>query len=332
MIIAGQTIPRKSRQRVVLDVDWLFDFSHMRIPVEVLRGEQDGPVCFITSTIHGDEINGIEILRRLLKKLAIEAVSGTLIIAPVINVFGFSAKSRYLPDRRDFNRCFPGAEKGSLGAQLAHMVMEHVVRPADFGIDLHTAATGRSNWPQLRVDMDDAASARLAHAFGAPAILSGAGPEGALRRAALEEGIPVIVYEGGHPLSFEEDVVQQGLDGILRVLVAQKMIPPHLAPHSPPRRSYLAPASHWLRAPEGGLFLPIRKMGDLVRSAEILGWIRDPLGDAETPLCARADGMIIGQTTTPLVNRGDALMHIACAETTPLEDEPGLFDAALIGV
>lgn len=314
--IAGQTVEPGERKRAVIGVAKLYDFTGMTVPVEIIRGKQEGPVLFVSAAIHGDEINGVEIIKRLLGHPALKRIKGTLIAVPIVNVFGFNTKSRYLPDRRDLNRCFPGNAEGSLGSQLAYTFMQEIVAKSTHGIDLHTGAIHRSNTPHLRGDMEDPETRALAEAFRVPVIMNSASRDGSLREAARAAGVKIMLYEGGEALRFNESVIRTGLEGILGVMRSIGMLPEAVNKHKPQPESYYAQSSHWVRAPHSGTLLACRYLGDAVEKGEILGIVSDPFGEHHFTLTASHTGIIIGQTMLPLVNDGDACFHIACAEDT----------------
>ncbi|HSG06703.1 MAG TPA: succinylglutamate desuccinylase/aspartoacylase family protein, partial [Nitrospiria bacterium] len=206
--LGGCTLKRGERKRVTLEIARLYDFTETGIPIEVIHGRRPGPVLFICGAIHGDEINGVEIIKRLLGHKSLKKIRGTLIAVPIVNVFGFNTKSRYLPDRRDLNRSFPGSKDGSLASQLAHTFMQEVVSKSTHGIDLHTGAVPRSNLPQVRAFLKDPETERLARAFRVPVIINSNFRDGSLREAARERGIPMLLYEGGEALRFNEPVIR----------------------------------------------------------------------------------------------------------------------------
>lgn len=323
----GKTkIARGHRAKVNLSVARLYDFTEMKIPVEVVRGHEAGPVLFICAAIHGDEINGVEIIRRLLRLTVPSDICGTLIAVPIVNVFGFNERSRYLPDRRDLNRCFPGSERGSMGAQMADLIMEEIVAKSSHGIDLHTGAFHRSNLAQIRANLNDPETQRLAEAFGAPVMINASLRDGSLRQAVAEQKMPMLLYEGGEALRFDEQVIQGGVDGILSVMHCIGM---HISPAKKRKlpKPYYATATHWVRAPQSGIFLARAELGQVVKKGEVLGHISDPFGDHLMAVKATQGGKIIGNTKLPLANEGDALYHIAYGTGTGIStDFPENFD------
>jgi len=298
---------------------------------QVIRGRREGPCLFVSAAVHGDEINGVEIIRRLTRSTVFKHLRGTLIAVPVVNVYGFVRRSRYLPDRRDLNRSFPGSEKGSLAARLANAFLAEVVSNADYGIDLHTGAVHRDNLPQVRASFEQQDIVEhLAKAFGSPVILNTDLRDGSLRDAARTLGVPVIVYEGGEALRFDELVIRAGVRGVIGVMRELGM----LRPLSRARRKshpepVVACSSQWIRAPQSGILRAARPLGARIAKQELLGWIADPVGDNEVAVTAPVAGVIIGKANLPLVSEGEALYHIArFAETVTAAEVVEQFQAA----
>lgn len=314
--IGGQTIAPGTRQVVELPVSQLPDHTPVTMPVHVVHGRRAGPVIFVSAAIHGDEVIGVEVVRRLLSAAPLDRLAGTLLAVPIVNSFGFINHSRYLPDRRDLNRCFPGHATGSLAARLAHIFMTEIVARCDLGIDLHSAAIRRENLPQIRLTPGNTRLEALGAAFGAPVMLQSKLREGSLRMAAEEQGVDVLLYEAGEGLRFDEYAARAGVTGILRVMHHLGMIGAKGVPRNKvePLRSE---RSSWFRSPLGGLLRTYRTIGDLVAPGEVLGVVSDPFGDVETEVISDMAGIIIGRTNMPVVNEGDALFHIAL---TPSND------------
>ncbi len=310
--IAGHTIKPGERKKIDLEVAKLYDFTEMNIPVEVVRGKKDGPVLFVSAAIHGDEINGTEIVKRLLTSKSLNRLKGTLIAVPIVNVFGFNTKSRYLPDRRDLNRSFPGVKNGSLTAQLAYIFMQEIVSKSTHGIDLHTAAIHRYNLPQIRACISDAETKRLAHAFNVPVIMNSELRDGSLREAARDHKVPILLYEAGEALRFNEPVIKTGLKGVISVMREIGMLPKlKLKPRSSNIDCFIASSSQCVRAPHSGTLVPKKKIGDRVKKGELLGVVSDPFGGNKFESRSVHTGIIIGIAVLPLVNEGDAIFHIA---------------------
>ena len=313
MEFAGISVEKGERKIVNIEIARLYDNTTMILPFEVIRGREDGPVVFISSALHGDELNGTETIRRLLEMDIFEHMKGTIIAVPIVNVYGFNTKSRYLPDRRDLNRSFPGGPEGSLASQLAHVFTTEIVDKCTHGIDLHTGAVNRSNLPQIRAcfDAGDVVQA-MAKDFGAPVTMDEPLREGSLREYCYSKNIPVILYEGGEALRYSEKAITYALDGIINVMTGLGMIEKLKSSHvqSNDTRRMIA-ASHWIRAPQSGLLVSDKKLGDMVEEGDVLGHMTDAFNHERAAIICSAKGIIIGATTTPLLNQGDATYHIA---------------------
>lgn len=300
-----------TRVTIDLRVARLYTHSEITMPVHIIHGEQPGPRLFISAAIHGDEINGVEIIRRLLKLPLLKRLSGVLLAIPIVNVHGFIHHSRYLPDRRDLNRSFPGSRDGSLTARLAYLFMKEIMQNATHGIDLHTGALHRSNLPQIRADLNDEETARLARSFHVPVLLNTPIRAGSVREMALRQNIPVLLYEAGEALRFDEVAITTGVRGVVDVMRALGMLPPSKSPARDKTGALESYASTWVRSPESGIFRTTRSLGHLVRKGDVLGVVADPFGEREAAVAAPVNGIIISRINMPLVNAGDALFHIA---------------------
>lgn len=312
--IGGHSVSPGEKKIVNISVARLYDFTEMNIPVHVHHGQDSGPVLFVCAAIHGDEINGVEIVRRMLKIKGLSHLRGTLIAVPIVNVFGYNSRSRYLPDRRDLNRCFPGSANGSLGSRLAHIFSEEIVSKATHGIDLHTGAIHRKNLPQIRACLDIPENKRLAKIFGAPVVLHSELRDGSLRQATQDRNIPLLLYEGGEALRFDEKAIRVGLRGVQNVMRAIGMLPSAKTPTPPLPDHHIAKNSYWIRAPQSGTLIKLKKLGQPVEKGERLGYITDPFGEQKVDIIAEHPGLIIGACTLPLLNRGDAVFHQAVFE------------------
>ena len=286
----------------------------MEMPVHIIRGRTEGPRIFVCAAMHGDELNGIEIIRRLLKRRALKRLSrGTLIAVPMVNVYGVIERSRYLPDRRDLNRCFPGSQQGSLASRVANAFMTEIVANSTHGIDLHTGAIHRDNMPQVRADLDDETTLNMARAFGVPVLLNSRFRDGSLRAAAQNHGVPILVYEAGEALRFDEHGIRAGVRGIENIMRHLGMLPPGRGTRIP-NEPFVARSSHWIRASHSGVLRIKVRSGHGVTKGDALGLITDPFGGEESTVLADTDGIVIGHTHLPLVNEGDAVVHLACFE------------------
>lgn len=319
-VISDVSIAPGTRQTVDISVGSFSNHMPANIPVQVIHGRRDGPTLFVSGVVHGDEIIGVEIVRRLLTSRGLSHLKGTLICIPVVNTFGFISHSRYLPDRRDLNRSFPGAENGSLAGQLAHVFMTEIVARCDYGIDLHSAATHRVNLPQIRYNADTPEVAEMASIFGAPVALEAPLRENSLRAEAAKVGVNVLLYESGEALRFDEYAVRVGVRGILNVMAHLGMVTQRKKT-GPRAKSVLAHRSKWSRSPVGGIFRAFKTIGEVVTKGDVLGYICDSFGEQEEQVVSNLDGVIIGRTNLPIVNPGDALFHIAILKKVSLAEE-----------
>lgn len=307
--LGSQEIPKGANLTVNIELPKLYN-TPTQLPIHVIRGKKDGPTIFISAAIHGDELNGIEIIRRLRKLSILKKIKGTLLLVPIVNVYGIMTLSRYLPDRRDLNRSFPGSPKGSLASRVAKIFFDEVVRKCDLGIDLHTASIHKSNLPQVRTNIDNEYAFSLAKVFGAPVVLHSELRDGSLRAVAQEEGIPILLYEAGEALRFDETSIRIGVHGIVSVLRENGMLPKATKKRSM-KNPIITRNSQWIRSSESGMLRTIKALGDTVRKDEIIAFIDEPLGDNSFELSAPYDGVIIGKSEIPLVQEGDAIFHIA---------------------
>jgi predicted deacylase len=310
-VLGAEVIPPRSRKLVELPLPYLYTHTPLSLPVHVIRGRKDGPRLFICAAIHGDELNGTEIIRRLLKQSALKRLRGTLVAVPIVNIYGLLNHSRYLPDRRDLNRSFPGSSKGSLAARLADLFMREIVEKCTHGIDLHTGAIHRSNLPQIRANLDDEETAKLAAAFGVPVLINANIRDGSLREAAAEHGIPMLLYEAGEALRFDEVSIRAGVRGIMRVMRALGMLAPGRSKKGKVQEPFVARSSTWVRAGAGGLFRKVRPLGSRIKRGEVIGLIDPPFGGDTYEVTSTVSGIIIGCAQIPLVQEGEALFHVA---------------------
>jgi predicted deacylase len=311
IVVDGVRVAPGERRTVDVPAALLYTHAPVTLPVHVVHGRRDGPVLLVSAAIHGDEINGVEVIRRLLQLPALDRLRGTLLAVPIVNVFGFTARSRYLPDRRDLNRAFPGSERGSLASRLAYIFRTQILDHATHVIDLHTAAIHRDNLPQIRANLEEPACEAMAQAFGTPVIVNTPLIAGSLRQVCNDAGKPVITYEAGEALRFDEASIKAGVRGVIRVMRHLGMIPPSRATRPNPQRSHAANNSIWVRADQDGIFRAIVALGAHVREGELLGFISDPFGEKEMTVNASTAGIVIGRNNLPLVHEGEALFHIA---------------------
>jgi uncharacterized protein len=340
--IGGLEVAAGQRQLVDLPISKLSNHAPVTLPVHVLHGARPGPTMFVSAAIHGDELNGVEIIRRLLRSLDPARISGTLLFVPVVNVFGFISRSRYLPDRRDLNRSFPGSATGSLAARLAHLFLTEIVSRSEIGLDLHTAAIHRINLPQIRcVFRDRPRCQELGIAFGTEVMLESPERPGSLREAARAAGVDVLSYEGGEGLRFDEFAIRAGVAGVAGVMAQIGLLSAADAVElvgSERRKPVLINASSWVRSPEGGVFRTAKRIGDQVDEGEVVGHVANPYEDIAVEVTSSRRGIIIGRTTLPIVNMGDALLNVGWSEDAEgsaspergVPDEPPLDEDELL--
>jgi predicted deacylase len=299
----------KPGQNAQVSLNWyqLPTKTIIEIPVYVFRSENPGPTLLILAGMHGDEINGIEIVRRLIKRSDIQKpLCGSIVAIPVINIISFLYGSRDLPDGRDLNRCFPGTKSGSLGSRIAYDLMNEVIPQIDFGIDFHTGGAKISNYPQLRCVSTNKTNLDLGKKFSPPLIINSPFRDSTLRKEAARKGKSILVFEGGESSRFDYLSINEGMNGCLRLMKHFKMIDGEI-PNNP---TVLLNKTTWVRAKSSGLFHTSKTNGAHIRKGELIGMICDPYGDYEEKILAPNDGYIVGINNQPVINQGDALMHI----------------------
>jgi predicted deacylase len=305
--IQGQTIEAGQHAQVILNIYKLPTHTLIEIPVFVFNGEKPGPTILFLAGMHGDEINGIEVVRKLIKRDDVRKLKrGCVVAIPVINIVSFLLGTRDLPDGRDLNRCFPGSRNGSLGSRIAHDLMETIIPQIDFGFDFHTGGSKISNYPQIRCVFDNKKNLEIGKIFSPLLVLNAPFRENTLRLAASKLDKPILVFEGGESNRFDYDSVNEGLNGCLRVMRHYKMIKTEVKSSS----TVFLKKSSWVRAKSSGLFHTTKKSGSRVKKGDMIGMICDPYGEVEHELFASADGFIVGVNNQPVVNQGDALIHI----------------------
>jgi predicted deacylase len=318
--VSGVTVPPGRRRDLEIPVAKLPTDTTLSLPVAVVNGLRPGPRIWLDAAIHGDEINGVEIVRQVLADLRPAELHGTVIAVPIVNVFGFVNQARYLPDRRDLNRAFPGSRRGSLTSQLARLFMTEVVSRCDYGLDFHTGSDHRTNLPQLRVDLTVPGMWDLARAFGAPVVVHAPLRDGSLRSVCAQRGIPLLVYEGGEAHRFNEGAIGVGVDGTLRVLSALEMLPGRkVADGAIP---LFVRRTTWERARRSGIIRIDVYPGQQVDKGEQIGMMADAFGARLHPVRAPIKGVVLGYTRNPIVSQGEALVHLADLEA--VVDEYGV--------
>ncbi len=313
LVLLGHEIAPGSRRRVRL-----VGQSKVGVPLVGLRGVEPGPTLCVTAGVHGDELNGVAIARRFADEVEPGRLRGSLVVAPIVNTHGFSNGSRYLPDRRDLNRFFPGRPNGSAASRIALELFDQVIRTCDYLVDIHTGSLNRANLPQLRGDLSDVPTLQVAWGFGTEHVVHSMGPKGTLRRAAGEAGIAAVLYEAGEPMRFQPAEIEEGVQGLRTLMASLDMAigsdPPKLAQH-------IYFSTSWVRADMGGIYIPVVALGQQVEVGALLAEITDPFGaeraEVRAPRAGRVLGMAIGQVVIP----GFALFHIGIEEASEIARE-----------
>lgn len=320
-VLGGIEIPGGTKKRVQIELPRFYGSPSTFLSVDVIRGKRAGPIVFVSAAIHGDELNGIEIIRRLRQIHLLDKLKGTLLLVPVVNIYGAANLSRYLPDRRDLNRSFPGSSKGPLASRVAKTFFDEIVSICDLGIDLHTASIHKDNLPQIRTDTNNEYTLRLALAFEAPVVLHSELRDGSLRGAAQDNGIPILLYEAGEALRFDEKSIKIGVKGIVNVLKANGMLPNTTSKSQWANKTSVSTASAWIRAENGGMIQTIKNLGDTVKKGEVIARIHEMYENQRFEILAPFDGIIIGKTQIPLIHEGDAVFHIAAFDDLKIAEE-----------
>jgi predicted deacylase len=326
MVLGETVIPSGSIKTVDLQIARLLSGTLIHMPVHVFRSDRPGPTVLLSGGLHGDEVNGIEAVRRMMSLGLFDNLQcGSVIALPIINVYGFLFFSRDVPDGKDVNRSFPGSPQGSLASLVAHTMSDKVLPHVDLGVDFHTGGASRTNYPQIRYDSEDPEAIACARAFGAPMSLASSLIPGSLRAQASSMGIPIVVYEGGESMRLEEHSVKEAIRGTKRLLNSLGMLsqePPKARGLKDRRGRHSAPRhlnqTTWLRAEASGLFSFERESGQAIAEGELIGRIRNPYDSYSVKVLAPFDGFIVGHNNMPLVHRGDALFHLGHESDWPM--------------
>ncbi|MCU0356475.1 MAG: succinylglutamate desuccinylase/aspartoacylase family protein [Cyclobacteriaceae bacterium] len=305
--IAGQEIKPGEFKEIKINIARLPSHTVIDTPIYVSRGLEEGPVLALMAGMHGDEINGLEIVRRILDGNLHQPKRGTILCMPVVNVYGFLNFSREVPDGKDVNRSFPGSKKGSLASRVAWHVTHDILPNIDYGIDFHTGGAMRTNFPQVRAMLSNEKNQELASAFNAPFTLDAPFRPSSLRKEASKKGKNIIVYEGGESLRFDQHAIEEGIAGTLRLMHHLNMI--DWAPEAKAETKYIW-SSTWVRAKYAGLFQSLVHSGQMVHKGEWIGTITDPFGEFKERVLAPETAYVIGLNNIPVINAGDALMHL----------------------
>lgn len=317
LTIVGESIRPGELKEIKIRIARLPSHTWIETPIYVYRALEDGPVLALMAGMHGDEINGTEIVRRIIDLGYHRVKRGTVLCMPIINVFGFINYSREVPDGKDINRSFPGTKLGSLASRMAYHMMHSVLPSIDYGIDFHTGGAMRTNYPQVRCVMKDEMNESLAKAFCAPFTIDSPFRPKSLRQAAAKKGKNIIVYEGGESVRIDNFAVDQGIEGTLRIMHHLKMI--DWSPE-PKEENRVIWSSSWIRAKTAGIFQSTIKSGELIQKHQWIGTITDPFGEFKEPIKSPVTGYVVGLNNNPVVHAGDALMHIGIDNACKIED------------
>lgn len=305
--INKQKIKLGEQKIINLNIARLPTYTSIDLTVLVYRAKEDGPVLLLTGGLHGDEVNGVEIVRRMIEREMVIPKKGTVIAIPIVNIYGFIQNARGLPDGKDINRSFPGAKGGSLAKLLAYTLMNEIIPEIDYGIDFHTGGASRANFPQIRCSFNLKKTKELARAFGAPVLMHSSLISKSFRSAAHKKGKEILVYETGESLRYDEYGIEEGIKGTSRLMKYLGMTDEAPAPN----KTKIFNASTWIRTKNAGLFISKTELGEEFNQRQVLGSIKDPYGDLNSRVLAPKDGMVIGLNNCPVVNKGDALIHFA---------------------
>lgn len=309
MVINGVRVRPGQTLNIEIAIARLATHTLIDLPVFIDRAKVDGPVVLISGGVHGDEINGIVAVKRMLEEKMFKPIKGTLIYIPLVNIYGFLSNSRTFPDGRDLNRSFPGNNKGSLASQIAHILTTQIIPHIDFGIDIHTGGRMLSNYPQVRVDFKDEVGLGMAKAFGTRFVINSPHIDKSFRKEAFKKNKHILVYEGGESMRLDEHSVGEAISGTERLLNHLGMVK-NVSGTEMKTETLVMTESSWLRAKISGIFTPIVSLGESVKKGQMLAKISDPYGQVKVPVKSTANGYVIGLNNSPVVNAGDALYHV----------------------
>jgi len=316
LVIAGQVIQPGEFKEINIKIARLPSRTQINTPIYVYRSPEAGPVLALTAGMHGDEINGMEIVRRMLDLGHHKVQRGTTVCMPIINVYGFLNYSREVPDGKDVNRSFPGSKTGSLASRVAYHLTHEIIPFIDVGVDFHTGGAMRTNYPQVRCMMKEPRNVELAAAFHAPFTIDSPFRPHSLRQTAARKDKSIIVFEGGESLRMDQHAIQEGIDGTLRLMRHMNMIDTAPPPREPTRIVW---SSAWIRARTAGLFHPMITSGELIQKDQQVGEITDPFGEFKEEVRSTVTGYVVGLNNNPVVNSGDALLHVGMEDHCKLD-------------
>ena len=309
--ILGESIKAGESKTIDMEIARLHTTTKLKIPVIVERSTIDGPVVLFSAGIHGDEINGVEVIRQLIIQKINKPKTGTIICIPIVNMFGFVNKSREVPDGRDLNRVFPGSKTGSLASRFAHHILKEIMPVVDYAIDFHAGGASRFNAPQIRLTPNNLELKKLADVFDAPFTLYSKNIAGSFRSSAEKINVKMLLFEGGKSLDINKSIATEGVNGVKRILSHLGMLSDNIAAEKQKNKTIYIEKSGWLRAKCSGLFHDNNLIGCFVEKGTILGIITDPFGKFEQKVKAPSNGYVINANHSPIVYEGDAIYHIS---------------------
>jgi uncharacterized protein len=309
--ILGESIPLGERREINFNIAKLHTRTTLEVPVIIERSQKPGPTILFTAGIHGDEVNGVEIVRQIIAKGINKPKCGTIICIPVINIFGFLHMDREFPDGRDLNRMFPGTKSGSLASRVAYKLINEIVPKVDLIIDYHTGAANRFNAAQIRIVNNNAALKKLATVFGAPFVLYSKNLSKSFRNTCYKLGVPMLLFEGGKSFSFDKNITNTGVNGAKRILHHLGMLHAKFRISKPKKKCVFIAESKWIRAKYSGIFRASATINKQVNKGDVIGHITDPFGKFHHFVKAQNSGFIFNVNEAPIVNQGDALFHIS---------------------
>jgi predicted deacylase len=311
LVIFGESVLPGESKTIQLEIARLHTTTKLTIPIIVRRSKVEGPVVLFSGGIHGDEFNGIEIVRQLISKKINKPKKGTIICIPIINIYGFINRSRDFPDGRDLNRVFPGSRKGSLASRFAHHIITDIMPIVDYAVDFHAGGASRFNAPQIRLTPNNPEVKLLAEAFNAPFTLFSKNIAGSFRSSSEKLNVKMLLFEGGKSLDINHEVAQEGINGVKRLLKHLEMLDPKHDVPSQKKPTIYIEKSGWLRAKCSGLLIDNNLVGEFVKKGTILGMITDPFGKFERKIKAPNDGYVLNANHSPIVYQGDAIYHLS---------------------
>lgn len=310
--ICNENIHPGENLSLALPLPQLFSCAPLHMPIKVIHGKRSGPCLLVTAAMHGNELNGTEIINRLLKISALKQLRGTLIAIPVLNVYGLINRSRYLPGGLELDRCFPGAKTGTHAARMAHIFTSEIFNKADVCIDLQTGFINYTNLPQIYVNFEDEQAKTLAETFNAPVISNTTCEKGMLRTLAFKKKKPFLLYEAGEAMRFDEHAIKVGVKGILNIMRKLDMLPNSTSKKEAPLKSFFTEKNIWVRASTSGISHTKHKLGQHVKKGEVLCTINDPFGATDSvTVTSPEEAIIVGKNNLPLVHEGESLFQLS---------------------